>query len=143
MWSRDISSIPFGSELSPHGLKAILISSITGPKRFEQDKSWLRLGLAIRTALDINLHRVALSKSARQGLPDWLFRMIIRTWLLIYVVDRTISAQFGKPTTLREEHGFQVYFDLISQGEGKKTIDDAWVSFLAVCLSLVPKLDRN
>ena len=88
--------------------------------------------MAIRTALDINLHRVALSKSARQGLPDWLLRMIIRTWLLIYVVDRTLSAQLGKPSTARDENGFQVYLDLISQGKGGKTIDDARVSSLAV-----------
>lgn len=58
--------------------------------------------------------------------------MIIRTWLLTYVIDRTLSAQFGKPTTLRGEHSFQLYSDLISRGEGMKTIDDAWVSSLAV-----------
>ena len=103
-----------------------------GPRTFEQDKSWLRVGIAIRTGIDINLHRVALSKSARQGLPNWLLRMIIRTWLLTYVIDRTLSAQLGKPTTLRGEHSFQLYSDLISQEEGQKTIDDAWVSSLAV-----------
>lgn len=99
---------------------------------FEQDKSWLRVGVAIRTGIDINLHRVALSKSARQGLPNWLLRMIIRTWLLTNIIDRTLSAQLGKPTTLRGEHSFQLYSELISKGEGGKTIDDVWVSSLAV-----------
>ena len=51
---------------------------------------------------------------------------------MIYVVDRTLSAQLGKPSTVRDENGFQVYLDLISQGKGGKTIDDAWVSSLAV-----------
>lgn len=103
---------------------------------FEQDKSWLRVGVAIRTGIDINLHRVALSKSARQGLPNWLLRMILRTWLLTYIIDRTLSAQLGKPTTLRGEHSFQLYSELISQGEGGRTIDDVWVSSLAVsCLT--------
>lgn len=106
--------------------------SVTGPMTFEQDKSWLRIGVAIRTAIDINLHRVALSKSAREGLPNWLLRMIIRTWLLTYIIDRTLSAQLGKPTTLRGEHSFQLYSELISKGEGGKTIDDVWVSSLAV-----------
>ena len=88
----------------------------------------------MRTGLDINLHRVALSKSARQGLPDWLLRMIIRTWLLAHIIDRTLSAQLGKPTTSRDEPSFQMYSDLISHADGRKTIDDAWVSSLAVGL---------
>ena len=108
------------------------MNSITGPRTFEQDKSWLRVGIAIRTGLDINLHRVALSKSARQGLPNWLLRMIIRTWLLAHIIDRTLSAQLGKPTASRDEHAFQTYSELISHDEGRKTIDDAWVSSLAV-----------
>ena len=58
------------------------------PKHFEQDMSWLRSGLAVRTAIDINLHRVALVKQARAGLPGWLLRSIIRTWLVSYIVDR-------------------------------------------------------
>jgi hypothetical protein len=62
--------------------------------------------------------------------------MIIRTWLLTHVIDRTLSAQLGKPTTMRGEHSFQLYSELISQGEGKKTIDDAWVSSLVVCRNL-------
>ena len=108
------------------------MDSITGPRTFEQDKSWLRVGIAIRTGLDINLHRVALSKSARQGLPNWLLRMINRTWLLAHIIDRTLSAQLGKPTTSRDEHATQTYSELISHDEGRKTIDDAWVSSLAV-----------
>jgi hypothetical protein len=88
--------------------------------------------MAIRTGIDINLDRVALSKSARLGLPNWLLRMIARTWLLTYVVDGILSAQFGKPTTLRDDQNFQRHLGLISQNDSEKTIDDAWVSSLAV-----------
>jgi hypothetical protein len=136
MSSKDILSIRSGSAShSRLGHSPRLICSVTGPKTFEQDKSWLRVGIAVRAGIDINLHRVALSKSARQGLPNWLLRMIIRTWLLTYVIDRTLSAQLGKPATMRGEPSFQLYSDLLSHGEGRKTIDDAWVSSLAVCPS--------
>lgn len=130
--SPHILCLEVGHDLIRIGVaESLLTCSITGPMTFEQDKSWLRIGVAIRTGIDINLHRVALSKSARQGLPNWLLRMIIRTWLLTYIIDRTLSAQLGKPATMRGEHSFQLYSDLISRGEGK-TIDDAWVSSLSV-----------
>lgn len=58
------------------------------PKNFELDMTWLRTGLAVRTAIDINLHRVALVKQAREGLPTWVVRAIARTWLGTYIADR-------------------------------------------------------
>jgi hypothetical protein len=72
-------------------------------KRFEQDMTWLRVGIACRTAMDINLHRVALNPTIRRGLPNWLVRSIIRTWLLCYTLDGTLSAQLGKPSALQGE----------------------------------------
>jgi hypothetical protein len=72
-------------------------------KRFEQDMTWLRVGIACRTAMDINLHRVALNPTIRKGLPNWLVRSIIRTWLLCYTLDGTLSAQLGKPSALQGE----------------------------------------
>jgi len=72
-------------------------------KRFEQDMTWLRVGIAVRTAMDINLHRVALQPEIRRGIPNWLVRSIVRTWLLCYTLDGTLSAQLGKPSTLHGE----------------------------------------
>ena len=80
--------------------------------------------------MDINLHRVALVKAARDGLPDWLVRMIIRTWLLGCIIDRTLGAQLGKPTMLRGESSVQGYTDLLRNG--KRSMDDAWVAALSV-----------
>ena len=94
--------------------------------------SWLRVGVAVRTAIDINLHRVALVKQARDGLPTWLLRSIIRTWLLSYIIDRTLSAQLGKPSSMRGENSIRLYMDLISEGEVEPTAEDVWVGALAV-----------
>jgi len=89
----------------------------------------------MRTSIDINLHRVALLKEARDGLPTWLSRSIIRTWLCGYIIDRTLSAQLGKPSSVRGENSVSFYMDLIRQGmQGGK--DDVRVASLAVSLSI-------
>ncbi len=95
--------------------------------------SWLRIGVAVRTAMDINIHRVALVRQARDGLPTWLLRSIIRTWLLSYIIDQTLSAQLGKPGSLSAENATSMYQKLILEGEERPTADDVWVSCLAVC----------
>ena len=106
-------------------------ASLIRPKNFEQDLTWLRVGLAMRTSMDINLHRVALLKQARDGLPTWLLRSIIRTWLCGFILDRTLSAQLGKPSSVRGENSVSFYMDLIRQGmQGGK--DDVRVASLAV-----------
>ena len=83
--------------------------------------------------MDINVHRVALIKQAREGLPTWLVRMIMRTWLFTYIIDRTLSVQLGKPVTLRGENSVQVYCDLL-RNEEERNMDDIWVASLAVSL---------
>ena len=94
--------------------------------------SWLRVGVALRTAVDINLHRVALIRQAREGLPTWLLRSIIRTWLLSYIIDRTLSAQLGKPSSMRGENSIRLYMNLIAKHDERQTADDLWVAALAV-----------
>lgn len=108
-----------------------LTVSLIRPKNFEQDLTWVRVGIAMRTSMDINLHRVALLKEARDGLPTWLLRSIIRTWLCGFILDRTLSAQLGKPSSIRGENSVSFYMDLIRQGmQGGK--DDVRVASLAV-----------
>ena len=107
-------------------------ASLIRPKHFEQDMSWLRVGVAIRTAMDINLHRVALVKQAREGLPTWMLRSIIRTWLLGYIIDRTLSAQLGKPGSLSAENATARYQKMLLEGEERPSEDDVWISCLAV-----------
>jgi hypothetical protein len=113
----------------------VLTTSLIRPKNFEQDLTWVRVGIAMRTSMDINLHRVALLKEARDGLPTWLLRSIIRTWLCGFILDRTLSAQLGKPSTVRGENSVSFYMDLIRQGmQGGK--DDVRVASLAVSCQL-------
>ena len=110
---------------------SVLTISLIRPKNFEQDLTWVRVGIAMRTSMDINLHRVALLKEARDGLPTWLLRSIIRTWLCGFILDRTLSAQLGKPSSIRGENSVSFYMDLIRQGmQGGK--DDVRVASLAV-----------
>lgn len=100
-------------------------SSLIRPERFEQDQSWLRVGLAVRVGLDINLHRLALLKQAQESLPRWVLRNILRTWLLTYVVDRTFSAQLGKPPSVRGENAIRLYIELL--GRTAESPEDRWV----------------
>ncbi|KAL7413695.1 fungal-specific transcription factor domain-containing protein [Mrakia frigida] len=75
-------------------------------ERFEQDRTWLLLGMGIRVATDLNLQR----KSAVSGKDTEEARArdreIVnreRTWLMCYVLDRSLSAQMGKPYSIRED----------------------------------------
>ena len=102
--------------------------------------TWLRAGIASRTAIDIALHRVGLLSAARQGLPAWLLKSIVRTWLLCFVVDRTLCIQLGKPSGRQWELEASKYAQLL-RGEdlgdqGKydedKDADDVGVDDLLV-----------
>ncbi|PWN41980.1 hypothetical protein IE81DRAFT_323983 [Ceraceosorus guamensis] len=79
--------------------------------RFEEDKTWLFSGVAIRMATDLNLHRKSVASLPGNLSPDDPAvldreREIInreRTWLMCFSVDRSISGQMGKPWTIRED----------------------------------------
>lgn len=79
-----------------------------GPeKTFEQDRTWLMLGMAIRMATDLNLHRKSIVSGldTREGKErDLEIINRERCWLHCFVLDRSISAQMGKPYTLREDY---------------------------------------
>ena len=60
----------------------------------------------IRTATDLNLHR----KTTMTGIDtpegrarDKEVHNRERTWLMCFILDRSLSAQMGKPTSIREE----------------------------------------
>jgi hypothetical protein len=93
-----------------------------------------------RTAIDINLHRVALFPDATTALPPWLLRSMIRTWLLTTVTDRTLSAQLGKPSSMRGENSVQRYLSLLygyiedskKAKDHQAVLDDSAVALWAV-----------
>lgn len=96
-----------------HGFKSpdivqgfLLLTLYNQPvERYEEDRTWLFAGVAIRMAQDLNLHRkCVMSAEARADEPtmrDVLNRE--RTWYICFCVDRTLSAQMGKPYSIRED----------------------------------------
>lgn len=74
-------------------------------ERYEEDRTWLFAGVAIRMAQDLNLHRKnvmsAEAKADETKMRDVLNRE--RTWYICFCVDRTLSAQMGKPYSIRED----------------------------------------
>ncbi|KAM6500251.1 Fungal specific transcription factor domain containing protein [Amanita muscaria] len=76
-------------------------------ERYEQDKTWLLLGMAIRMAIDLNLHRKTSVPS--QDTPEGRARDIEvhnreRTWILLFSLDRSFSNQMGKPYCVKEDN---------------------------------------
>ncbi|WVQ95847.1 hypothetical protein IAU59_002946 [Kwoniella sp. CBS 9459] len=154
LWSRLADFAKFEMERLPKEKNIDVIQghcihamwNMNPPKHFELDMSWLRTGLAIRTAVDINLHRVALVPEARDGLPDWVIRAIARTWLGAYIVDQTMSVQLGKASSMRGEQSVRLYMDLLrgrpvellQQGSGS-SMDDLWIAALAEWTQLLSR----
>ncbi|KZT36639.1 hypothetical protein SISSUDRAFT_1071465 [Sistotremastrum suecicum HHB10207 ss-3] len=73
---------------------------------YEHDTTWLLLGMAIRTATDLNLHRkLPETSGTREGIQSAVeLHNRERTWILCFVLDRSISAQLGKPHTIQEDY---------------------------------------
>ena len=81
----------------------ILMSIYAVPaRRWEEDRSWLYTGLAIRIATDLNLHMY----STRRARNDTEARELInrtRVWMICFNLDRSTATQFGKPATIKED----------------------------------------
>ncbi|KAJ7692180.1 hypothetical protein B0H14DRAFT_3046906 [Mycena olivaceomarginata] len=61
-------------------------------RRWDEDRGWIYLGLAIRMATDLNLH-----------LPSTATPMLnrARTWLHCFNLDRSMGSEYGKAPTIR------------------------------------------
>ncbi|KAK7033077.1 Zn(2)-C6 fungal-type domain-containing protein [Favolaschia claudopus] len=78
----------------------ILMSLYPVPaKRWEDDRGWLYLGLAIRMASDLNLH---LPNTAEPRNESHAREMLNRTrvWLNCFNLDRSTGSQYGKAPTI-------------------------------------------
>ncbi len=64
-------------------------------RRWEEDRSWIHLGQAIRVAMDMNLHH---PNTARPRDELHAREMLNRTraWLNVYNLDRSFGSQYGK-----------------------------------------------
>ncbi|KAF7327903.1 Zn(2)-C6 fungal-type domain-containing protein [Mycena kentingensis (nom. inval.)] len=78
----------------------ILMSLYPVPaKRWEDERGWLYLGLAIRLAIDLNLH---LPNTAQPINESHAREMLNRTrvWLNCFNLDRSTGSQYGKTPTI-------------------------------------------
>jgi len=102
-------SVPAAGYKSLEIVQAYLLLSLwgTGPvERYEQDRTWMLLGMAIRMATDLNLHRktATVSPETPEGKArDQEVHNRERTWLVCFSLDRSTSAQMGKPHSVRED----------------------------------------
>ncbi|KAH8813625.1 fungal-specific transcription factor domain-containing protein [Flagelloscypha sp. PMI_526] len=125
-------SVPAAGYKSVEIVQAYLLLAQWGcgaVERYEQDRTWGLLGMGIRMATDLNLHRKSLSSLSRPrsilpgtelgGSPNGngtvdqktveerqRVREIHnreRTWVVCFCLDRSFSAQLGKPYAIRED----------------------------------------
>lgn len=72
-------------------------------RRWEEDRSWLYLRLAIGMATDLALH---VPSSTTRFLDERHEREILnrtRTWIICFNLDRSGATQFGKPPSIKED----------------------------------------
>lgn len=100
----------------------ILLSLYPVPSaRWEEDRGWLMLGVAIRyiilsqvysrvshlttirMATDLNLHHSLTAKPSNEQQARELANRV-RIWINCYNLDRSTSTQFGKPSTIKEDY---------------------------------------
>ncbi|KAJ2932869.1 hypothetical protein H1R20_g4235, partial [Candolleomyces eurysporus] len=82
----------------------ILMSIYAVPaRRWEEDRSWLYTGLAIRIATDLNLHQVPTAKITSEIQEREILNKT-RVWMICFNLDRSTATQFGKPSTIKEDY---------------------------------------
>jgi len=82
----------------------MLLSTYAVPaRRWEEDRSWLYIGLAIRIATDLNLHQVSTVKPRNERHRREILNQE-RLWLNCHNLDRSMATQFGKPSTIKEDY---------------------------------------
>ena len=102
----------------------ILMSIYAVPaRRWEEDKSWLYTGLAVRyanfflplvfasdayyfpfrIATDLNLHQVSTTKPQTEREEREMLNRT-RVWMICFNIDRSTATQFGKPSTIKEDY---------------------------------------
>ena len=68
-------------------------------RRWEEDRTWLYLGLAIRVATDLNLHhQVTIRPRNEMHARELLNRT--RVWINCYNLERSTSSWLGKRSTI-------------------------------------------
>ncbi|EGN98921.1 hypothetical protein SERLA73DRAFT_54725 [Serpula lacrymans var. lacrymans S7.3] len=69
-------------------------------RRWEEDRSWIFLGLAIRIAQDLNLNRSSNTKSLNE-LHSRVLLNRTRIWLNCFNLDRSSGSQYGRLSIIK------------------------------------------
>ncbi|KAH9843128.1 uncharacterized protein C8Q71DRAFT_699738 [Rhodofomes roseus] len=102
-------NVPARGYKSVEIVQAYLLNTLWGcgpVERYEQDRTWMLLGMGIRLAIDLNMHRPTnlpsdLADETRAREREIHNRQ--RTWIVCFILDRSFSAQMGKPYTIKED----------------------------------------
>ncbi|KAG6333341.1 hypothetical protein ID866_5747 [Astraeus odoratus] len=82
----------------------ILMSIYAVPARkWEEDRSWLYTGLAIRIATDLNLHQVPTTQPQTEKQERELLNRV-RVWMICFNLDHSTATQFGKSSTMKDDY---------------------------------------
>ncbi|KAF8597278.1 hypothetical protein BDV93DRAFT_562453 [Ceratobasidium sp. AG-I] len=101
----------------------ILMSVYPVPaRRWEEDRTWLYLGLAIRMATDLNLHLPWQGKASGEAHEREILNRT-RTWLICFNLDRSGATQFGRPPTIREDYIIRKSDDWYKRSKFNMSID--------------------
>ncbi|KAL3452352.1 hypothetical protein BJX65DRAFT_303185 [Aspergillus insuetus] len=79
-------------------IQAILLTTYW--KEPNDTRAWTSVGLAIRIAMDLDWHKLSPTSSQRESLTELQrreIRNVERTFLVLFVYDRSLSLQTGKP----------------------------------------------
>jgi len=118
---------------------ARLIDGIcTVPRKNGPSFTWIRIGLLLRVAIDLDLHRYAARDMDVDATPEsrasavWLRR----AWLMCTMLERIASIQIGKPSFLCSLHSGKEVAELPGDSLRDRRLfaQDAFLRFLECCL---------
>ncbi|KAF7329166.1 hypothetical protein MKEN_00177200 [Mycena kentingensis (nom. inval.)] len=86
--------------------QAYILMSIYGvpTQKWDEDRGWVYAGLAIRLAMDLDLHEVAARADGDGDDAEQRERLNrSRVWVVCFVLDRSLAIQSGKPATIKDD----------------------------------------
>ncbi|KDR72902.1 hypothetical protein GALMADRAFT_73007 [Galerina marginata CBS 339.88] len=120
----------------------ILMSIYAVPaRRWEEDRSWLYTGLAIRIATDLNLHIVSTTKPQNEKQEREILNKT-RVWMICFNLDRSTATQFGKPSTIKEDFVVRNAKDWYKKSQYNLNLDLHLCGYLAL-LQIVAKFHEE
>ncbi|KAK7682019.1 hypothetical protein QCA50_014983 [Cerrena zonata] len=113
--------------------QAYFLLSIFGTpaKRWEEDRSWLYIGLAIRLATDLNLQKVSTVKPTSEHHEREILNRT-RLWINCYNLDRSLSTQYGKPYSIKEDYVIRSSSDWYKKSKYNDPLDVGLCSYNAL-----------